>query len=316
MRDRAVAQLLDRPAGLGVLEIVRHLLAVQAQDVAAYPLAFRARAEGLRAADVAAAKEDRSVVRLWGPRGTLHLAAAEDLGWLHPLLRPSATGSLRRLRELGVARTEAEAVSAVDRALAGRGPVGKAELGELLGVEGQAIVHHAALGARAGLVVLGPDTAGKATYVHAADWLGAPLPTEVDEDRALTELATRYRRAHGPSTPEDLAVWSGVSLGKARRGWRDSSAPPARECAPFVRLVPAFDEYLLGWKDRGLAPEHRKAVHPGGGMIRASVIVDGRIAGTWRGSAAEPFPGEPIDPDALEKEFRDVERFRQTRVNE
>ncbi|GAA3239143.1 DNA glycosylase AlkZ-like family protein [Actinocorallia longicatena] len=311
MRERAAAQLLDRPATGDVAEVVRHLLCVQAQDVAAHPLAFRARMRGVTADQVAEVRRDRTVVRFWGPRGTLHLAAAEDLSWLHPLLRPSPAGSLRRLRELGAETSEEAAVAAVGHALEGAGPLGKAELGELLGLEGQAILHYTALAARAGLVVLGPDRGGKATYVHAADWLGAPLPVVVDEDRALRELAVRFRRAQGPAEPGDLAAWSGLSLAKARRAWRslpdpDGAAVPG---GPFVRLVPAFDEYLMGRRDQGLTAAQRRAVRPGGGVIRAAVIVDGRIAGTWSGGEAVLFAAEEREQE-LAAEFADVARFR------
>lgn len=199
--------MLHRPGLGGVVEVVRHLLAVQAQDTAAYPLAFRARMNGVTAAEVAAVREERSVVRCWGPRGTLHLVAVEDLEWLHPLVRVSAAGPLRRLRELGAPTSAEDAVARVGKVLRGQGPLTKAELGERLGAEGQVIIHLAALAAREGMLVLGPDVRGKATYVHAADWLGAPLPTTVDEGKALGELALRYQRAHAEAKPEDLAVW-------------------------------------------------------------------------------------------------------------
>ena len=108
-----------------------------------------------------------------------------------------------------------------------------------------------------------------------------------DRDAALAELARRYLRGHGPATPEDLAAWSGLGLGDARRGFaavagdRGAPAPPAR-LPP--RLLPAFDPYLLGWRDRGFAvdAEHARAVHPGGGIIRAVALVNGRAAGTWK----------------------------------
>src|SRR4051812_17027274 len=130
-RVRLRAQLLDGSRS-GVPGIVAHLLAVQAQDRAAFPLALRARGAGLVAGDVAAALESREVVRTWAMRGTLHLVCAEDLGWLLPLVAaPRMPAALRRVEQVGVAR---EAVDCVVAWLAGDGPLLRAELAARLGV--------------------------------------------------------------------------------------------------------------------------------------------------------------------------------------
>ncbi|WP_106400264.1 winged helix DNA-binding domain-containing protein [Actinocorallia populi] len=305
---RAVSQLLHRPALGGVVEVVRRLLAVQAQDVAAFPLAFRARMDGVTRDEVDAVREERSVLRCWGPRGTLHLVAVEDAGWFLPLVRGTAAASLRRLRELGRETSYEDALCRVGRALDGQGPLTKAELGARLGEEGQAIVHFAALGAHAGLVVLGPERGGKPTYVHTVDWLGAPLPeVPADGEKALRELVLRYRRAHHPCAPEDLALWSGLPLRAVQRAWREIPEPSVPEVpSSFVRLLPAYDEYLLGWGERPVPEVRRRAVHPGGGVLRPVVIADGRIVGIWPGGRLELW--EPVDCSA---ELADIARFRE-----
>ena len=105
-RARAGSQLLHRPPVKGgVAELVAHLLAVQAQDVAAFPLALRARAEGLTAAALVAAawRTGRSCGR-GGLRGTLHLMAAEDLALVVPLCGPPrVAASRRRAAQEGIA---------------------------------------------------------------------------------------------------------------------------------------------------------------------------------------------------------------------
>ena len=298
--SRFTAQLLHRPPG-GVVDVVRHLLAVQAQEVSAFPLAFRVRSNGLCAADVAAARERREIIRCWGPRGTLHLIAVDDLPWLCPLVVSSPSGSRRRLRQLG-ADPELDA----SKVLSGRGLVTKAELGALLGVGGQAIVHAAGLAAARGLVVLGPERAAKATYVHAGDWLGAPLPTSLsDRDGAVRTLVARYRAAHDPSEPADLALWSGVPLTEIRRAWGPESTVED-EPGGGVRLLPAYDEFLLGWRSR--VAGYRSA----GGVIRSAVLVDGRVVGTWRaGGEVEAFePLSDVVRAGIDREVADIARFR------
>ncbi|MEU8357866.1 winged helix DNA-binding domain-containing protein [Nonomuraea sp. NPDC048882] len=307
------AQLLHRPPGLTAGEIVRHLTAVQAQDMPSAQLAFRARSATLTRADVEAAVQTREIVRTWGPRGTLHLVHADDLPWIHALTS-SATNATRRLAEEGV--TGDDLLALIDRALAGQGPLTKADLEERLAgrARGQGVVHLVALAAHHGLAVLGPSHAGKPTYVHTADWLGTPVTPEPDRERALKELAVRYRHAHHPAAPEDLAAWSGLPLGQARAAWAMNAAPaPVPRTEPFLRLAPAFDEYLMGWRDRtpNLAAEHARKVFPGGGVLRPVVLVDGLIEGVWtrKGTRASVEPFGELPEGALDAEIADVHRF-------
>jgi hypothetical protein len=124
----------------------------------------------------------------------------------------------------------------------------------------------------------------------------------VDRQRALAELARRYLEAHAPADDRDLAAWSGLPLRDARAGLRAAGehAPPVLDEPIGPRLLPAFDPYLLGWRDRGFAVPHPLArrVHPGGGMVRATAIVDGVAVGDWE-----------VDDDRFAAERADVERF-------
>ena len=319
---RMRGQRLDGRASDPV-ELARHLVGVQAQDVRAAALSVRARTEGVDAARLARAIEtDRSLVRMWAMRGTLHLVASEDSLWLHELFSPPQLATERRtLAKLGVSEAGAErAVTEIRRALAD-GPLMRAELCERLeraGIDtsGRLAAHLPHLAALEGHIVFGPRRAGKDTYVLAADWLG-PRPAVARED-ALAELARRYARAFGPADPADFAAWSGLGLRDARAGW-ERARPTAAEAGPpdppLVRLVPAFDTYLLGYRGRELAvaPEHAAAVWPGGGIVRATVLANGLACATWslRRSGArhvlevQPF-GEPPD---VSDEAADIGRF-------
>jgi uncharacterized protein YcaQ len=308
-RARAAAQLLHRPAAGGPAAVVAHLLAVQAQDLRAARLALRARIEGLRAADVdAALTDERSLLVAWLGRGTLHLVGRDDYPWLLAL---TARGSnARRLEQEGFSPDDAErAVAIVERALADDGPLTRAQLAERIGArgirtEGQATPHLLYLAARRGIAVLGPLRPDGHAFALVRDWLGEPPP--IDRDAALAELARRYLRGHGPASAADLAAWAGVPLRDARAGLAAIAAElvergdlvdlaargaepggGARAATPAAaippRLLGAFDPYLLGWKDRTFAvpAEHARRVHPGGGMVRATATVDGRVVGTW-----------------------------------
>jgi winged helix DNA-binding protein len=334
-RDRAAAQLLHRPFG-GPVDVVEHLLAVQAQDLRAARLALRARAKGLRAADIdAALTDDRALVVGWLMRGTLHLVGRDDYHWLLGLTAPGRlAGNARRLGQEGVAPEDADrAVAIVERALTEDGPLTRAELAERIGArgirtEGQAMPHLLMLAALRGVAVLGPLRDGAHAFVLARDWLGGP-PAPVERDRGLAELARRYLRGHGPAGAADLAAWAGLPLRDARatldaiapelrkrRDLRDlAGRAPAPDAIP-PRLLPAFDPYMLGWKERAFAvpARHARRVHPGGGMVRAAATVDGRAVGTWTlpgGKVALELFGRPraTEQAALQREAEDVERF-------
>jgi hypothetical protein len=152
-----------------------------------------------------------------------------------------------------------------------------------------------------------------------------------DRDRAAAELARRYLRVHAPAAPEDLAAWSGLPVRDARAGWsaiagdltevahvdgplwrpRRGGPRPARVA---VALLPAFDEYLLGWRDRRLIVSDADArrLFRGGGMLPATVLADGQLAGTWRrerGGGVTTTLFAPVDDDALAAETEDLARF-------
>jgi hypothetical protein len=332
---------------------VGRLLAVQAQDLRATRLALRARGKGLSSATVdRALTAERELAVGWLCRGTLHLVRSEDYPWLLGLTaRSQAARSRRRLGQEGVSADDADrAVAIIGRALATDGPLGRPELAERVAArsirtEGQAMPHLLNLAAVRGAAVLGPVKEGKQLFVLARDWLGTPPRSELagpDRERALAELARRYLAGHGPATAADLAAWAGLPLRDARAGLGAIAADlvelggelvelagsgriPGRLPARLLpaRLLPAFDPYLLGWKDRSFAvpARHARRVHPGGGMLRAVATVDGVAAGTWSMRRRDdrvdveiaPFAAlAPTAARALRAEAADVARFMST----
>jgi hypothetical protein len=317
-RRRAAAQLLSRPGTKAPEEIVRHLLAVQAQDLRSARLALRARGEGFAAADVDRALEEGGLVVAWLMRGTLHLVRREDYGWLHALTAPTRlTANRRRLAQEGVSEAQAErAVGIVERALADEGPLTRGELAKRIAAkgirtEGQALPHLLMLAALRGVAV------------RRVEAFAPAEPAAVDREAAVAELSRRYLVAHGPASPADLAAWAGLPLRDLRAGLRavaplelgdglldlPRNAPAGR---PPPRLLPAFDPYLLGWKDRTFAvpAEHVRRVHPGGGMLRATAVVDGAVVGTWSTRGLDLFASVSKGAErALAAELESVARF-------
>jgi hypothetical protein len=228
----------------------------------------------------------------------------DDFTWLHALTAPTTmTANKRRLAEEGVT-DPARGVRAIVKALAD-GPLRRKEIGERVRFKGPALTHLLLAATLRGEIVRGPIRGKEQTFVLVRDHLGE-LP-EVDREEALSELARRYASGHAPASDADLATWSGLPLGDVR-----GRMPAARIRSPRLlgaRLLPPFDPYILGWKDRSFAIDEdmRKRVMPGGGMFRAVVLVDGRVTGTWSRAGGRVAVDAPTD--GLDAEIADVERF-------
>ncbi|HXJ65235.1 MAG TPA: winged helix DNA-binding domain-containing protein [Actinomycetota bacterium] len=339
-RRRVAAQLLHRPRHSSPSALVRHLAGVQAQVLSAAALALRARSEALTPARVDRARtRDRSIVLCWAMRGTLHLVAAEDHGWLVPLTtEPRITNAHRRLRQEGVPAGDVErAVRLIGSELDRDGPLLRAELAERLerrGIrtKGQAIAHLVWLACARGVACHGPDRDDQPAFVRTGDWLGRTKPNPPED--ALAELAVRYLRAHAPATPADLAAWSGIRAGDAKRAWRaidrrlveratdrgpmwSLRGTRAAEPEGVVRLLPAFDEFLLGWTQRDLIASATdwQRINRGGGWLHPVVLHDGRALGTWaRGRDEVRVRGfHRLPPDlgpAIAGESKEIAAFR------
>ena len=243
-RARLHAQLLADRRGGSVEDAVRTVVGIQAQALRPSQLAVRARTDGLTVTDVVAAttgsttsstssssaSEPVSVVRSWVMRGTLHMVAAEDLGWLVALLGPTTIAAdARRRAELGL--TDAlcrRAVEVLPEVLTE--PLSRAELVDRLvgaGVAvtrtGQAPPHLLMYAACSGVICRGPDLErDEPTYVLVERLLGADGGAAASDRRtAAAELAVRYLRGYGPASVQDFATWSGLRVPEARTAFTD-----------------------------------------------------------------------------------------------
>jgi hypothetical protein len=187
---------------------------------------------------------------------------------------------------------------------------------------------------------MGPDRGAAPTFVLLEEWLGRPL-RPVDPENALASLVARYIAAYAPAGPADFATWSGLPIGDIRHAWEGATAGmdelivQGREAwapqglvealrdlpdAPSpVSLLPPFDAYLLGHRDRTLilAPEHADRILKGG-IISGSLLVDGEVAGAWRPNrtgkrvrvAIDPFGSlSPALQVRVAAEVADIDRF-------
>ena len=298
-----------------VTDAAAHMLAVQSQEFLAGRWALGIRTAGsptLATVDRAFARGD--LVRTWSMRGTLHIVRAADVRWV---LSVTAQRQLQReagrQRELGI---DAELLAAVERALrvklAGGGRTRAQLFDDLaeLGIDpaAQRGVHIIGALCISGVLVQGPVVARDGAvgreqlFVLCDEYLPVtPMP-----DDPLAELFVRYIEGHGPARVEDFAWWSGLTLGSAREavergrhrvtevceGVYMSSVRPRRARGSnddAVFALPMFDEYYISYADRSPVAdaEAMTCIGPGkNGMVRASLLAEGRIIGAWTHSAA------------------------------
>jgi Winged helix DNA-binding domain len=323
---RSAAQLLSGDPAGSAEEVVRHHLALQAQDLRAAQLALRARVPALTPQDVDRALNEREFVVTWVTRGTLHFVCPEDVHWLVALTGPTQASAVKRRLALdGIEPANAErAIKAIARALADEGPLTRAQLVERTGIDGQPFIHVAFAAAHRGVMVRGPLIGRQHAYVRSEDWIG-PAPERIDRDASLAELARRYLAAFGPATETDLAYWSGLPKRDAHAGLQAIAKELVehdgglvdlknRRAAPHrapSKLLPLWDNYLLGWKDRTfqIDPQHTLNIYANG-MVGPAASRGGMLVGRWTAPnghvVIEPFDGPAT---GFAAEVKSVERF-------
>jgi hypothetical protein len=260
--------------------------------------------------------KERSLVKTWAMRGTLHLLPAEELPlWVAALSTRRHYLKPYWLRNFGVTLEELERLmTAVAEALDGRvltreelaeevaGLTGSAELGDKVRGSWGALLKPAAY---RGLLCFAPGDGQRVRFTRPDRWLGSWR--EHDPDSAALEVTRRFLAASGPVTREDLARWWGIQaadggrlLGRlgdevvpvemaGARGWllaadADEIARAAAT-APSVRLLPAFDQYVVTASrhaDQLMPGPFKARVYRPQGWLSPVLLVDGRMQGVWR----------------------------------
>jgi hypothetical protein len=281
---------------------------MQAQDYLGTLWAIGLRLPTATEKDVELAMAERTIIRTWPLRSTLHFVAAADVHWLLELTAPRivSTASLRFERYGLDTVVLARIRKVLVKALGGSQQLTRDEIYAVLersgiSVEGQRGYHILWRMGVERIICFGARRGKQATFTLLEEW--APRHRKLDRDAALAELAWRYFKGHGPATLQDFVWWSGLKVSDAKAGlamvssrlesltvgekiyWMSSEMPSLNRLAPIVCVLPGFDEYLLGYRDRSasLDPAHAQKVQAGSnGMFLGTIIVNGRVVGTWR----------------------------------
>ena len=301
-------QQLTMPGFRSAADVVRWFGAIQSQDLASSLYAIGLRTRDASQATVEHAIAARSIVRTWPMRRTIHCVPAEDARWMVHLLAPRRIARMAvYYRRLEITNHDLDRAGKVlHSALAGGNQLSRPEVYRELNAAGIATdgpagisrgLHFIVHWAQMGLICMASRKGKQPTFALLDEWV--PRSRELSGDEAYAELATRYFQSHGPATVADFAWWSGLTMPEAKRFlclivnslksfsidgtdyWltREHSDAPA---TPWpVLLLPAFDEYTVGYADRSAAADAPtlKTVNYG---LMANILINGRIAGIWK----------------------------------
>src|ERR671910_1067328 len=238
-------------------------------------------------------------------RGTLHFVAAPDVRWLLALLAPRIIArNARRYSELELdERTLARSNAVLADTLRGGERLDRRSLLAILeengiSTRGQRAAYMLQRASLDGLICQGVVRRSNSTYTTLEEAL--PEAGTMEQGEAVAELARRYFTSRGPATLQDLVWWSGLSTADARAGLEEIKPQLIRETiegriywlsrhmpedsSSTVYLLPGFDEYLLSYRDRSgsLDAVHAKTLNAGGGVLSPTIVVEGRVVGTWK----------------------------------
>jgi hypothetical protein len=316
---RMARHALTAPAtDLGPAEIAGVVCGVHAQVLSAAELSIGRRIGGATRADVQRALwEDRTLVKTFGPRGTVHLLATADLPmWTGALsaLPPSVPMHPEPVRftpdqadeviaAIGDALADTElTVDELTAAIVDRtGPWAGERTMDAFQDKWPRWRQLTSTAAHRGVLCFGPNRGRNVTYTNPHRWLPGFLPD--DGDAALRTLVTRYLYAYGPASPKHLARWLGIPPRRAvelfdelageleqvgldgEPAWvlaGDTGNPPPHR---GIRLLPYFDAFVV-------AGQPRERLYPGAAATRGLtptgqagnypvLLVDGVVGGVW-----------------------------------
>lgn len=335
--------LTGRVGPEALLDTVEDICGLHAQVMSSAEMSVWARVNGVGRADLQTALwEDRRLVKLWAMRGTLHLlSSAGYRDWQAALNTYEHFNSAAFKRYFGVGAEEINEIVAAIRVVLADGPLTREDLAQRvadrLGIPERAEQLTGSWGSVLkpasfrGALCFAPSDGQRVRFARPDLWLPGSSGQQVDAaagdgDRAVREVLRRYLRAYGPATREDFARWWAISAAKAGERIReladevvrvsvageprwllaeDRTGIESAEPAKAVRLLPAFDPYVIGitgHSERLLPdPRLRPRVHRPQGWVSPVLVVDGRLAGIWQHELTadtliviiEPFGRQP-----------------------
>jgi hypothetical protein len=306
--QRLANQRLIGPKLERAIDVVSMLGAVQAQDYGAAKWGLAQRMRDATDADIEREIAAGTIVRTHILRPTWHFVAAADIHWMLALSAPrvhAANAYYYRTLELDEA-VFGKSRKILIKALQGGKQLTRPELGSALDKAGIPMKDPRRLNASMmwaeldGVVCSGPRRGKQFTYALLEERVTRTRVLERDE--ALAELARRYFLTRGPATADDFSWWSGLTKSDSRRAaeaaasdlehevidgrsyWFPAPTRLTRRRTPIAHLLPNYDEYFIGFKDRSAFAARLRAagIEPRTDALSGHILaINGQIIGGW-----------------------------------
>ena len=322
---RLLGQQLICPQFSAPHEVVSWMGAMQGQEYKMMRWAVAMRTKKPSFKEFQADFDAGRIVRTHLLRTTWQLVAAEDYAWMLSLCRAKALSGLRgwmHTNGIDIPLSEEEKVSAIFAETAvGRSDILKEDFQEALlrrniRMDEHRLSYHIRLAELSGLLCSGILHPSKRTLALVSERI--PQGSLPDREEALSMLARKYFRSHSPATLEDFVWWSWLNIGDCRRAindlgvelnqerWKGQTFYIYADCrirgfrSGRVHLLPAYDEYLIGYKSRhiSLHPDHRLRAHDNSGTFWNVILQDGEVIGNWS------LAGGKVSVDIFHQEVR------------
>ncbi|ADB32589.1 conserved hypothetical protein [Kribbella flavida DSM 17836] len=306
-RAAMARQMLVAREAVGVEDAVRRVVAVQAQHAASPYVALFNRVAGFDPAELDRAFAEQRVVKASLLRMTLHAVCADEHAHFRAVMMPAtATARFAQSFAAGGLTAETSRVLAAELLQFASEPRTGAELeawlGERLGTDAAAQVWWAM---RSSAHLLHAPTGGPWSFGQRPVFVAAPWAEVLDAEKATEVLVRRYLQGFGPASVADIAQFAKITRSRVKVAISALSgeleelkgpggvtlydvpgAPrPAGDLPVPPRLMAMWDSVLLAYDDRGrvVPPEYKAAVTRTNGDVLPTLLVDGYVAGVWRG---------------------------------
>ena len=294
-------------------ELVSWLGAMQAQNYSMVKWAVGMRLKSATIQTVEEALRKGEILRTHVMRPTWHLVAAEDIRWMLKLSArriKSANDSFAKGYDLEITdELYAKSYNLLEKILCGNKSLTKQEIAEhfccsgiLVEADNHRMTRFMVRAEQEGIVCSGEDKGGKYTYALLEERV-PPVP-EITKDEALARLARSYFRSHAPAVLQDFIWWSGLPVSEAKQAiylieseltaeqWNGQTWYVHEACrtrgkvSGRLHLLPSYDEYLLGYKDRTdvLPKEHYPKAFTNNGLFYPVILHEGQVIGNWSNS--------------------------------
>lgn len=299
-------QLLSQDFG-SIEQLIKHFGAIQSQDYAMAKWALGVRLPSISDADVDEALASGKIVRTHVLRPTWHFAPPEDIGWMLDLTARNIRGQMASNdRKLGLdEKMYNKCFKLIEKALE-TDNLSRSEILQMLEYNGirthEYRSSHIMAAAELEQLIISGGRAGKEqTYALMARHV--KNPRTLSREEGLHELAFTYFKSHGPATLKDFQWWSGLNQTDCKKGIASNgkalqSAEIEGQTYYFtemhqirnvksVHLLPAFDEFLIAYKDRSpsIDPLHNRRAFTINGIFKPLLVVDGQVCGIWKRTA-------------------------------